>query len=104
MADDWRAKRDKIARDAALKVAGQTAKSGVDAVKAALGKLGEGFLSFAEGELDDAKAARGEQDSVRDKVIRDIADEKQQRTDDRADREARAREELARLKAEAASR
>jgi len=111
--DLWKSLRGKAsdaATDAATKAA--TAAAGA-AVRKAVGDVAEDFLSFAEGELDDARKARG-LDAEGQPAGSDATDKTEATEGEgpaeppplsarerREAAEAKAREELARLKAAA---
>ena len=101
-------------RDAAVKAAaGAAAKSAGRSFTSALSSLAEDFLSFAEGELDRAKKTRGADETDASEAEADAtaaepapaepADTRPPAVRARLEREARAAEELARLKAQLAS-
>ena len=100
----WKDLRDKVAKDAARRAAQTTARTGMAAIKSAFNKIGEDFLDFAEKELDEAETVRGKQEGVREKVIRELTEDKQSAKEIRLAREQSARDELARLKAELAKK
>ena len=100
----WKDLRDKVAKDAARRAAETTARGGMAAIKSAFNKIGGDFLDFAEKELDDAQTVRGKQEDVREKVIREMVEERKSAKEVRLEREQSARDELARLKAELAKK
>jgi hypothetical protein len=90
----WRGEATKRATEQAASLATRAA---VASAQKTVGKVTEDFLGFAERELERAQKARGPKEEDEAEKPEEPAEKPAVPT--RADREAKAREELARLKA-----
>lgn len=93
----WRGEATKRATEQAASLATRAAAA---SAQKAVESVSEDFLGFAERELERAQKERGGRDEPNEEPAAPAVDPAAQRRTDREAREARAREELLRLKAD----